>query len=477
MRTAAIEETKFSPVSKPAAAPNISNLSACIADVVQAAADGDSGPPNITDFATLRGRLEGARQNIPPLYQNAIADPYIATLDAMGASDFAQIITQDPTLEGLAGLMFDISQAILQHGDNYLDAATGAYQEVVSDLFDGFLSAEDRRGVKPPDREVIAPLAKWGNPDFGPYTWPIDATEAFHCSAAVVNLPPGQARAGLVGWSALGHEVGGHDILHADDGLMAEIIDDVFTSVLQDTGDDQLASYFSERMDETGSDVLGILNMGPAAAIGLIVYFRGLNQWFAGTPTLRADGPGGDPHPADISRGFLGAEVVKLLKFKGAKAWAEVITSETERDIPASGRITLDGNAYDPADVKKAVAAVARTMVQKRFVALDNQAFGKIQNWKDQDEAIVSKIRTFLAQSGSGTLSINNGFYAAHVVAAGTMAALAGQGDLGLIQSRMITLLKRMHTGNASWGPLNVRHPGDIVRDRTYQPTSDGMLA
>src|SRR5205814_526688 len=135
-----------------------------------------------------------------------------------------------PQRERAAGLMLDIAQAILQNGEDYQSAATDAFQEVVSDLYDGFLSAEDRRGINPPDNAVIPPLVKWANPDLGPYTWPIDAT---------------------------------------------------------------------------------------------------------GNASLRNEGPSGDPHPADILRGYLAAEVVRQLTFADAKSWADLITDETDKDVTA----------------------------------------------------------------------------------------------------------------------------------------------
>ena len=52
---------------------------------------------------------------------------------------------------------------------------------------------------------------------------------------------------------------------------------------------------------------MGILNLGPAAGIGLIAYFRGLGAAFGQPPKLRSDGPADDPHPADIVRGYLAA--------------------------------------------------------------------------------------------------------------------------------------------------------------------------
>ena len=78
---------------------------------------------------------------------------------------------------------------------------------------------------------------------------------------------------------------------------------------------------------------MGILNMGPAAGIGLIVYFRGLNAAFTGSATLRNDGPSRDPHPADIMRGFVAAAVVRRLSFDGAVAWADAIDQETMKDV------------------------------------------------------------------------------------------------------------------------------------------------
>jgi hypothetical protein len=147
-------------------------------------------------------------------------------------------------------------------------------------------------------------LVKWGNPNFGPYTWPIDAThEGFNVKAAIVNLPPAHARRDLMGWSALGHETAGHDILHADDGLQPELATLVQKELTKEHIGFGLAEYWSSRIDETASDVMGILNMGPAAAIGLICFFRGLNAAGSGKARLRSRGPSKDPHPADILRG------------------------------------------------------------------------------------------------------------------------------------------------------------------------------
>jgi hypothetical protein len=280
------------PAPQGAITPDIANMDNCITDVRRALADGDRGPADPTNFANLRGRLAVLRDTLAPIYREAYYDPYVATLNSLGQTGFNEALADPDT----ALLMMDIAHTILQNGEGFQKVALDAFEEVVSDLYDGFLSAEDRSGVKPPDRGVIPPLAKFGNPDFGPYTFPIEATASIHppggpgLGAALVCLPPAHARLGLLAWSALGHETAGHDILSADTGLKSEIMRAV-RNKLQTAGLGRLATYWAQRIDETASDVLGILNMGPAAAIGLIGFFRG----FSRDSKLRSSGPASDP--------------------------------------------------------------------------------------------------------------------------------------------------------------------------------------
>lgn len=151
--------------------PNLSALGNCVEDVRSAVVDGDVGPADPTDFHSLRGRLVASRTRLPPLYRQTVLDPYKQALESLGVEGFTQILIQDPNKEGAAGLMMDLAHAVLQNGEGYEELATDGFQEVVSDLYDGFLNAEDRRGVEPPDQGIVAPLVKWGNPLFGPYTF------------------------------------------------------------------------------------------------------------------------------------------------------------------------------------------------------------------------------------------------------------------------------------------------------------------
>jgi hypothetical protein len=442
--------------------PDLSRLSSCVKEVMDAVSDTDPGPADPTNYSQLRGRLEAVRNKLPPLYRDSFVLPYIETLDTLRESGFTRILIHDPYREGTAGLMLDAAQAILQQGEEYQLQATDAFQEVVSDLYDGFLSAEDRRGVKEPDKGVIPPLVKWGCVDCGPYTWPIDAAESLRVKAGIVNLPPYNSRQGLLAWAALGHETCGHDILGADTGLREELATAVYASVVGQDG--FLAEYWVERIDETASDVMGILNMGPAAGVGLVGYFRGLNAAYGGTVKLRNNGPGDDPHPADILRGYLAAEVISLLKFTGKTLWAKALLAEIEKDLE---QIILADTVVDPAKALASAKAVAKAVASNKCKSLEGHSLLDIQNWRDTDERYIRRVRTALRNNEPLREADTKGLYAAHVVSGAVIEAIAS-GNVASSFKQMLGFLKTMHDKNPSWGPLYVRHPGDMTRHLGY---------
>ncbi len=446
--------------------PNLSQLPACVTDSRDAGLDSSPGPAEPDDFAILLTRLDASAAHLPPSYRNQFALPFATTMRQLGAAGFAKVLARDPRREGLASLLMDCAQAVLQNGEGFESLATDAFQEVVADLYDGFLSAETRSGLKMPDNSVLPPLVKWGNPDSGPYTWPIDATRRFQCEAAVVNLPPANAHAGLFAWAALGHETAGHDIMAADDGLGAEISQKLRVALAADPLAASLADYWATRIDETASDVMGILNMGPAAGIGLVVYFRGLDAAFGGAGKLRNAGPGDDPHPADILRGFLAAATVRLLSFDGAAAWGQAIEAETMKDL---SQITVNGVPVSLERVRRSCDIVAHTIAAVRLDALNGHAMIEIQNWRNTDEAVVQELQRSLVAVTPVSSSRASGVFAAHVVAGACMAALSGAGSVPNIFKRMLAVLKAMHDANPAWGPLFIMHAGTVVRDLTYQ--------
>lgn len=462
--------TKLEVAAAPVARIDISNLPTCVEDVRTAALNSDAGPSDPTDFQELITRLETARTRTPPLYRAAVLEPFKKKLEEIGARSFNNILLKDPEREETGGLMMDIAHSVLQNAENYQPLATDAFQEVISDLYDGFLSAEDRHGASAPDVEVVAPLAKWGSPESGPYTWPIEATSSFDVGCGVVSLPPSNGSQGLLAWTALAHETAGHDIISANDGLEEELQEAVHTALSSSSRTANTANYWATRIDETASDVFGILNMEPIAGVGLIGYFRGLNLAWEGTAQLRNDGPADDPHPADILRAFLASATVGLLAFQEAPAWGKTIEDETKRDLT---HITLGNRRISLEDAVLSAQAVAKAITHTRFKSLANHRFIDIQNWRDEDEKIVSRLRQSFSTVTPISARVKSGVYAAHAVAAAATAALAKDADIKVIFAQLLRILKTMHDANRAWGPLYVRHPGNIFKCRTYVPSSD----
>ena len=434
-------------------------LAVCVEDARQAALVPSDGPPDPEAFAALRARLEKAKAALPPAQRRAVADPLLRTLDRLGAKGFDRLLQQDPERTGPARLLLDLAQAVLQAGEGYQPRATGALQEVVSDLYDGFLSEEDRHGVKPPDRGVVPPLVRWGDADAGPYTWPVTAAAEMGAGAGVVSLPAANASGGLLAWPALAHETAGHDLLAADSGLKDELARKVRERLLAGKMPPAVADYWADRIDETASDVLGVMNMGPAAAVGLVGYFRALNGAYSGTAALRNVGAEEDPHPADIARAYLAEETVRLLSFSGANGWADRLEKEADRDL---GQIRLGDTPVTREVARTSAAIVARTIVKERLRALENHALGEIQDWGDDDEKIVGELRAAMRSGDAASVarSRGKGAYAAHAVAAAVYEAVERRGDPRVLQERMVAVLAEMH-GKAS----TAGSPGALVVD------------
>jgi hypothetical protein len=84
---------------KSAAKPDVSNLGSCVLDAQIAALDSDAGPADPTDFQDLRSRLDKCRDKLPPLYRDAVFDPYVGSLDKLGQQGFVKIL-------GLLGMVW-----------------------------------------------------------------------------------------------------------------------------------------------------------------------------------------------------------------------------------------------------------------------------------------------------------------------------------------------------------------------------------
>lgn len=451
----------FSAVS----AVDISNLNRCVDDVKLAIAHQDQSVNFFTqDYQQLMSTLNSIeiKDAFPPVYQSSMFDPFVSYLERLGDWGFSSIFSypgNDPQQGFFQQIIPDVAEAFLQATDIQIRKATNAFQELVSDLYDGFLSEESRtsnqtgRPIKPPDRGILAPLVKWGNPDAGPYTWPADATSALNLKAAIVSLPPAHIGGGLLAWATIPHETGGHDLLHADNGLLEELGNKAYAGVIaQFPGDAFLANYWKLCIDETASDVVGLLNAGPAAGISLVGYFRGLlGSGLRNTGSL----PPADTHPVDILRGFIAAHVVENLSFSGAKEWGSAIRQEVKKDLQTIYLVDSQKGLYYKIPQQKAIRSaeiVADIIMNSSLTSLEGHSLREIQDWTDDDQRISDELGSLL-KSGRPLPSTyqNSGYFATHVLSGAVQEALKSGADVGMIFNRMVDFLDVMHQYNQTW--------------------------
>jgi len=159
---------------------------------------------------------------------------------------------------------------------------------------------------------------------------------------------------------------------------------------------------------------------------------------------------------------------VALLPFSQHTAWSDVVATETNKDVQT---IVLDGRTVSPQEARESARRVADAIVNTKARSLEDHALGEIQTWRDSDEQKISVVRHALVTTedlpeGQGPSRI----FATHVVAAAVMESLANGNDLPVVFDRMVSILNKMHAQNPVWGPLFVRHPGNIARDLAYVP-------
>ena len=133
-------------------------------------------------------------------------------------------------------------------------------------------------------------------------------------------------------------------------------------------------------------------------------------------------------------------------------------------------------SAVSAAVAQKSAEIVSNAIVTTPMQSLENHAIGDIQTWRDSDEAIAQQLRGSLTTANPIPAGLT-GFFAAHLVAAATISALTQGANIPLIFSRMIDLLKSLNDKNPAFGPLRVRHPGNMVRDRAYIPHAEVRAA
>lgn len=397
--------------------------------------------------------VERCRWTLPPAYRETVCVPLALTLRQLGASEYHRLVHQ----RAAASLLVLLAAMQLRAGGlGHEDMATASAQELVSDIYDGFLSAEDRRGFSVPDRVVVPPLVAWEQTPRGPAFFERDPISGV--DVGVVVMPMSFAIEGRWAWPLVAHEVGGHEVLLANRDLLPELTTRVHHR-LTASGLGELADYWAHRIHEAAADILGVLNIGPTLGLSLVAYLSALHGLQGGALAPRTVDPGSDHYPVDILRAWAVTEAIGALRFSGALAWQ----AQLRRVLWPYARqgVFIEGRWHAPDRALGSASCMAAEVARAPLVSLGNRAFEEIQNWQDSDHARSRALADWLRSPAPQLPPIDEGCYAAHGIAASILAELHG-GHARSVAIRTLALLTAMHRMNPVWQGSNVVLPGDL---------------
>jgi hypothetical protein len=415
----------------------------------------------------IRSLIEAGRPNIPLAFEST----FIAPLESQLARLVAASARDTTFIETLGG-------AVYGHAPGYeLTAQLRRFLAVISDLYRSFLDRKKRVAADFPLRETLSPLATFKyRGDHGPFTIPVDAVEQFIGGAAgVVSLPAVYADHPVL-WAALAHETGGHDVVHADEGLVAELQQGLGAALSETTvpgfSSDQLIALWSYWMDEAVADVYGLFNVGPAFVPNLTAFFSALRSkpeaggFTVPKVSMRSVSPAGtslDVHPTDILRIHLGMGVIDSFAALNAAQREDYIGAYKELSalcasgdgVELSGTVALEGSdtieisAVLPlADMQEAARRVGRFIATTRLNALGAHCVQEIETWDDGDETHATVIRDALA-AGRPIAALGDD---AQLLAGATLRLLDAPDTYAAVTAALVSGLDQSFATDPIWG-------------------------
>lgn len=406
---------------------------------------GDDPDITVPPARDMKLAVEKSRSLLPAVYQKDYCQPLLAQWDQW-----------QEQIQGDAMAMETLCAVVYQRNAKYLPASHRAplnrFQVVVDRLYDGFLSRSKRLHLNLPLVELEPSLAMFQRSgEAGPFTITAEVMQQL-CGAgvAVVSLPGDYAKHPVL-WAALGHEVGGHDVLHADPGLLEEL----GSAVAQEIGGD-LGKLWQYWIDESASDIYGTLVYGPHFTLNLAFFFAVLNLQAGSKQWMRtksyADPYGRlDPHPTDILRLSIGVGVVTALTQFSADNKAKYVAmikqiiefvrgDETEIEIDGMGKFPM-------AKMQEIAEKVGRIVATRSLNHFRGKSVQDIDTWTDAEEAKAFELACKMRDSPSANLLHTS----AHILSAATMAVLADPSAYGVVTENVERLLDQKYAHDKRW--------------------------
>lgn len=423
-----------------------------------------------------------SKSKLPDIYEDAYIQPLRAHLATLLDNDDLS------TLNALVG-------AVIQHTpNNSLAIPLQRFIIVIDDFYRTFLDTVKRKKLNFPQPllERIVPLAVFQyEANSGPFTLPVDDVQnLIGGQVAVVSLPAAYRDHPLI-WTALAHETGGHDVLHAENGLVEELIASIYEAFVGDdtaisndaskiTLNQELGLLWGYWLEEATSDVYGLLNVGPSFLLSFVPYNAALLASLTtnypepykfvvprvGTNSTRGPDGMAEVHPTDILRIPLAMGVIsqltqldddtkayyqQLLEALMARLLGKVST------ISISGSVSVtynnrnltrdfDHRKFTIAEMKAAAQKVGQHIATVQLKALGGVSIQQLVTWRQQDELTARKLAT-LFLNNSAIPPTKPGL----LLAGAVLAALQSPDKYADINHLLAKSLDQVYAKNTLW--------------------------
>ncbi|MBR0757989.1 hypothetical protein JQ604_37910 [Bradyrhizobium jicamae] len=340
--------------------------------------------------------------------------------------------------------------AIYQHAiDSPLGAQLRRFNVVISHFFRAFLANHKRQRLGLSTVQRLPPLATFSHSGLrGPFTFPSDAvTNLVGSNVGIVSLPSTYSNHPVI-WAALAHETGGHDIVHAVPGLLADLTALPLTlvpSFMAALGVDastaqMLGLLWRYWIEEASADACATLNMGPSFALNFIALLAAFHGETGPAPApglwtsaVAQPGESLDTHPVDALRvglaiGAIGSlhglnvaakqSYITLLSEVAAKLSGSATTASVRGEVPVPGSGSIRLHLTLPiALMQYAAAIVGSAIVKTPFASLNGFSLQQVETWDSFDEQAAWRFARAL-KDGAAVLPA---VYSAHVLAGATL--------------------------------------------------------
>lgn len=395
--------------------------------------------PSVAAFVDAMSRGEAL---LPWAYQRAYVGALHDNMDRLLAA--TTIAGSGDPAETLLGAIYEHERS------NPVCLPLRRFNVVIAHFFRAFLANHKRTRLGLQTVERLPPLATFNHSGArGPYTFPSDAvTNLVGSDVGVVSLPASYSGHPVI-WAALAHETGGHDIVHAIPGLLADLsalplaLVPSFAAAL---GIDawtahMLGILWRYWIDEAAADVCATLNMGPAFALNfttLLAAFHG-ERGPPATPALWTSsvahaGVPLDPHPVDVLRLGLASGTVGSLPGLDAaarQAYVALLSQITESlsggaaMVTVQGEIPVPGSATIPlnlslslAQMQYAAAIMGTAIANTPLPSLNGHTLQQVETWDRFDEQAAWRFAVALSNKSETLPAV----YSAHILAGATLA-------------------------------------------------------